>query len=266
VLKPEGRRAHSARQGDSVSGLAPDDLALDAQDLVAGYEPGLAIVQGASLAVRPGEVVAVVGPNGSGKSTLVKAIVGLVPVTAGTVRLHGRNVTGFPAHRLVRDGLAFVPQSENVFARLTVRENLELAAAILPGPARRARTEAQYALFPDLGHLRGLAAGRLSGGQRQMLAVARALVVEPRVLILDEPLAGLAPRLVALVFDTLRKVRALGVTVVLVEQNVRAAVAFADRATVVVDGRDRLTRPAAGFLDDGDVARLFLGGRRGAGR
>jgi branched-chain amino acid transport system ATP-binding protein len=246
-----------------VSGAG--ELALEVRDLVAGYEPGLPIVQGASLAVRPGEVVAMLGPNGSGKSTLVKAIAGLVPVTAGTIRLFGREVTGVPAHRLVREGLAFVPQTENVFARLAVWENLELAAAVLPGPRRRARIEAQYALFPDLHRLRNLAAGHLSGGQRQMLAVARALVVEPRVLILDEPSAGLAPRLVTAVFDTLRTVRALGVTVVLVEQNARAAVALADRATVLVEGRDRLTRAAAGFLDDAEVTRLYLGGGGGRG-
>jgi len=246
--------------GGTAVGAAPDALAIEARDLVAGYEPGLPIVRGASLAARPGEVVAVLGPNGSGKSTLVKAIVGLLPVAAGTVRFFGRDITGLPAHQLVRQGLAFVPQTENVFARLSVRENLELAAAVLPGPRRRGRIESQYALFPDLGRLRALAAGRLSGGQRQMLAVARALVVEPRVLILDEPSAGLAPRLVAAVFDTLRTVRALGVTVVLVEQNARAAVALADRATVLVEGRDRLTRATAGFLDDAAVARLYLGG------
>jgi branched-chain amino acid transport system ATP-binding protein len=227
---------------------------------VAGYEPGLAIVRGASLAVRPGEVRAVLGPNGSGKSTLVKAIAGLVPPAAGTVRLFGRDITRLPAHRLVREGLAFVPQTENVFARLSVRENLELAAAVVPGPARPARLDAQYALFPDLGRLRALPAGRLSGGQRQMLAIARALVVEPRVLILDEPSAGLAPRLVAALFDALRTIRTQGVTVVLVEQNARAAVSLADRATVLVDGRDRLTRAAAGFLADADVVRLYLGG------
>lgn len=235
-------------------------LALEARALVAGYEPGLAIVRGASLAVRPGEVLAVLGPNGSGKSTLVKAIAGLVPLEAGTVRLFGRDVTGRPAHQLVREGLAFVPQTENVFARLSVRENLELAAAVLSRPQRPARIEAQYALFPDLGRLRALAAGRLSGGQRQMLAVARALVVEPRVLVLDEPSAGLAPRLVAALFDTLRAIRALGMTIVLVEQNARAAVALADRATVLVEGRDRVTRAAAGFLDDAEVVRLYLGG------
>jgi branched-chain amino acid transport system ATP-binding protein len=205
-------------------------------------------------------VVAVLGPNGSGKSTLVKAIVGLVPVAAGTVRLFGREITGLPAHRLVREGLAYVPQAENVFARLTVHENLELAAAVLPGPRRREGIGAQYRLFPDLARLRALPAGRLSGGQRQMLAVARALVVEPRVLILDEPSAGLAPRLAAVVFDTLRTVRALGVTVVLVEQNARAALALADRAMVLIEGRDRVTGAAAGFLDVAEVARLYLGG------
>jgi branched-chain amino acid transport system ATP-binding protein len=243
-----------------VSDHTPDGLALEARELVAGYEPGLPIVRGASLAAHPGEVVAVLGPNGSGKSTLVKAIVGLVPVAAGTVRLFGREITGLPAHRLVREGLAYVPQAENVFARLTVHENLELAAAVLPGPRRREGIGAQYRLFPDLARLRALPAGRLSGGQRQMLAVARALVVEPRVLILDEPSAGLAPRLAAVVFDTLRTVRALGVTVVLVEQNARAALALADRAMVLIEGRDRVTGAAAGFLDVAEVARLYLGG------
>src|SRR5262245_60155331 len=250
---------------DAAGAATPDELALETRDLVAGYEPGLSIVRGVSLAARSGEVMAVLGPNGSGKSTLVKAIVGLVPVSAGTVRLFGRDITGHPAHRLVREVLAFVPQTDNVFARLTVRENLELAAAVLPSSRRRARIDAQYSLFPDLGRLRRLAAGRLSGGQRQMLAVARGLVVEPRVLILDEPSAGLAPRLVALLFDTLRRAHGLGVTVILVEQNARAAVALADRATVLVEGRARLTRAAAGFLDDPDVARLYLGtpGARG---
>ena len=252
--------------GTARSGARGPEFALEARDLVAGYEPGLPIVRSANLAVRPGEVVAILGPNGSGKSTLVKAIVGLVSVTAGTVRLEGRDVTGLPAHRLVRQGLAFVPQTENVFARLTVRENLELATAVLPGPRRRERIESQYALFPDLGRLRTLRAGRLSGGQRQMLAVARALVVEPRVLILDEPSAGLAPRLVAAVFDTLRTVRSLGMTIILVEQNARAAVALADRATVLVEGRDRLTRSAAGFLDDPQVGSLYLGGPGGRAR
>jgi branched-chain amino acid transport system ATP-binding protein len=253
-------------ESGAARAAAEGALALEARDLVAGYEPGLAIVRGATLAVRPGEILTVLGPNGSGKSTLVKAIVGLVPVATGAVRLFGRDITGLPAHRLVREGLAFVPQTENVFARLTVRENLELGAAILPGRRRRARIEAQYALFPDLDRLRALAAGRLSGGQRQMLAVARALVVEPRVLILDEPSAGLAPRLVAALFDTLRTVRASGVTVVLVEQNARAAVALADRATVLVEGRDRVTGPAASFLDDAEVARLYLGGPGGRAR
>jgi branched-chain amino acid transport system ATP-binding protein len=245
---------------------APAGLALEARNLVAGYEPGLPVLQGASLEARAGEVVAVLGPNGSGKSTLVKAIAGLVPVEAGTIRLFGRDITAVPAHRRVRHGLAFVPQTENVFARLTVRENLELSAAVLPGSQRRERIEAQYALFPDLGRLRTLPAGRLSGGQRQMLAVARALVVGPQVLILDEPSAGLAPRLNAAVFDMLRTVRALGVTIVLVEQNVRAALTLADRATVLVEGRGRLTRAAAGFLEDTEVARLYLGGRAGPPR
>jgi branched-chain amino acid transport system ATP-binding protein len=233
---------------------------------VAGYEPGLPVLQGAGLTARAGEVVAVLGPNGSGKSTLVKAIAGLVPVAAGTIRLFGRDITEVPAHRRVRQGLAFVPQTENVFARLTVRENLELSAAVLLGRHRRERIEAQYALFPDLGRLRTLPAGRLSGGQRQMLAVARALVVGPQVLILDEPSAGLAPRLSAVVFDMLGTVRALGMTIVLVEQNARAALSLADRATVLIEGRERLTKKAEGFLEDPEVVRLYLGRQVGPAR
>ena len=170
--------------------------ALAIEALEAGYEPGLPIVRGASLAVQPGEIVAILGPNGAGKSTLVKAVAGLVPVSAGRVLLHGQDITRVPAHRLVFEGLAFVPQTENIFANLSIAENLELAAALLRAD-RRERLDPVYAMFPDLARQRTLRAGRLSGGQRQMLAVARALIARPRVLVLDEPSAGLSPKLVA---------------------------------------------------------------------
>jgi branched-chain amino acid transport system ATP-binding protein len=232
--------------------------ALDIQALEAAYEPGLPIVRGASLAVQPGEIVAILGPNGAGKSTLVKAVAGLVPITAGRVLLQGQDITRVPAHRMVFEGLAFVPQTENVFANLTIAENLELAAAILRAD-RHERLAPVYTMFPDLERQRTLLAGRLSGGQRQMLAVARALIAQPRVLMLDEPSAGLSPKLVGQVLEQLKRVRDHGVTVVLVEQNVKAALAVADRAAVLVEGRERIVGTAAELRGDARIAELYLG-------
>ncbi len=232
--------------------------ALDILALEAAYEPGLPIVRGATLSVQPGEIVAILGPNGAGKSTLVKAAAGLVPVTAGRVLLHGQDITRLPAHRRVFEGLAFVPQTENVFANLTIAENLELAAAILKAD-RRERLAPVYAMFPDLERQRTLLAGRLSGGQWQMLAIARALIAKPRVLMLDEPSAGLSPKLVGQVLEQLKRVREHGVTVVLVEQNVKAALAVADRAAVLVEGRERIVGSAAELRSDARIADLYLG-------
>ncbi len=267
-----------------------NSAALRIESLVAGYEPGLPIVRGASLAVQPGEIVALLGPNGAGKSTWVKAVAGLVPISAGSVWLGRDEVTRVPAHQLIHRGLAFVPQTENVFARLTVAENLELAAALMQPPRTeraggpraaadgakadgdtqgnaRGNTRGSvaqrlapiYALFPDLERQRRLLAGRLSGGQRQMVAVARALVAQPRVLMLDEPSAGLSPKLVAQVFEQLAQVRASGVTLVLVEQNVKAALALADRAVVLVEGVVRWDAPAREMQNSPRLADLYLG-------
>jgi branched-chain amino acid transport system ATP-binding protein len=232
--------------------------ALAVDGLVAGYEPDLPIVREASLHVETGEIVALLGPNGAGKSTLVKAVAGLVPVTAGTVRFEGRDITGSPAHRLIREGLAFVPQTENIFTKLTVAENLALAGHRL-GRRLRERIDAVFSLFPDLARQRGLAGGRLSGGQRQMLACARALIVEPRLLMLDEPTAGLAPLMASQLFAKLTDVRSAGVTILIVEQNVKAALALADRAYLLVDGRPRLSGPAAAMARDPALASLYLG-------
>jgi branched-chain amino acid transport system ATP-binding protein len=232
--------------------------ALQIDAVEGGYEPGLPILRGASLTVAPGEIVALLGPNGAGKSTLVKAAAGLVPIWSGRVLLDGRDITATPAHRMVHEGLGFVPQTENVFANLTVLENLQLAAALIARSRRRELTE-MFALFPDLDRQRKLQAGRLSGGQRQMLAVARALVASPSVLILDEPSAGLSPKLVGVVFDRLKAVRDTGVTILLVEQNVKAALALADRAVVLVEGRERLEGRAADLADDKRMAALYLG-------
>ncbi len=227
--------------------------------LVAGYEPGLPIVRGASIRVERGEIVAILGPNGAGKSTLIKAIARLVPATSGTIAFDGQDILAIPAHRLIRQGLAFVPQTENVFANLSITENLELAGFYL-GRRRKARVQAMFDLFPDLARQRGLPAGRLSGGQRQMLAVARALLVEPAMIMLDEPSAGLSPKLVGQVFQKLAEVRASGVTILMVEQNVKAALALADRAYVLVEGREQVEGPAAELRSSADLAQLYLGG------
>jgi branched-chain amino acid transport system ATP-binding protein len=223
-------------------------------------------VRSASLQVGAGEIVAIIGPNGAGKSTLVKAAAGLVPIASGRVSMHGADITQVPAHRMVHQGLAFVPQTENVFANLSIAENLELAASLLlHGRGQRLeRLQPVYAAFPDLARQRALLAGRLSGGQRQMLAVARALIAQPKLLMLDEPSAGLSPKLVTQVLDMLKRVRDGGVTVLLVEQNVKAALAVADRVAVLVEGKERIVAPAAELQRDARIAELYLGRHAGA--
>ena len=233
---------------------------LTVTQLEAGYEPGLSIVKGASIHADRGEIVVILGPNGAGKSSLIKAIAGLVPVTAGRVMLAGEDITAVPAHMKIRKGLAFVPQTENVFPLMSVEENLAVAAGVLRAPA--AHIEEMFALFPDLARQRRLAAGSLSGGQRQMLACARALIVKPGVLMLDEPSAGLSPKFVEQVFARLTEIRASGVTIVLVEQNARAALAIGDRAYVLVEGREAHEGPAKTLWDDPLIAELYLGHRK----
>lgn len=235
-----------------------DGEALSVENLEAGYEPGLPIVRGASLSVRAGEIVALIGPNGAGKSTFVKALAGLVPVSQGRVRLLGRDITNTPAHRMVFEGLAFVPQTDNVFVNLSVAENLELAASVVKA-RRRESLEPVYAMFPDLQQQRADLAGRLSGGQRQMLAVARGLIARPKLLVLDEPSAGLSPKMIEQVFSKLRQVRDGGLTVLLVEQNVKAALALADRTAVLVEGKERAVATSSELLKDGCLAELYLG-------
>jgi branched-chain amino acid transport system ATP-binding protein len=232
---------------------------LEVENLSAGYEPGVPIVRDASINVAAGEIVALLGPNGAGKSTLIKAIAGLVPKFDGRVRLAGRDITATKAHQLVHDGLGFVPQTENVFTRLSVDDNLRLAGDMLPRAGRVAQIETTYALFPDLARQRTLLAGRLSGGQRQMLAIARALIAKPHILILDEASAGLSPKLVTIVFDKLGEIRGAGTTILIVEQNAKAALALADRAYILVEGRNAEEGPAQDLARDPAVGRLYLG-------
>jgi branched-chain amino acid transport system ATP-binding protein len=228
-------------------------------DLIAGYEPEAPIVRGVSLEVMTSEIVTVLGPNGAGKSTLIKAIAGLVPKFSGDVKFENTDITGRAAHLLARQGLGFVPQSENVFTLMSITDNLKLAADILPKSERAARIDEMYALFPDLARQRNLAAGRLSGGQRQMLAVARALMARPRLIMLDEASAGLSPKYVGQVFAKLADIRTSGLTILMVEQNARAALALADRAVILVEGRIAHQGKAAEIAGDPTIRELYLG-------
>jgi len=234
---------------------------LQVRDLVAGYEPGVPIVRGASITVNRGEIVVVLGPNGAGKSSFIKAVAGLVPVSGGTVLLEGKDITSVPAHQMVRMGLAFVPQTENIFPQMSVEDNLKTAGGILKPKLAAERIEKMYETFPDLKSFRRTGAGNLSGGQRQMLAVARALIVDPKLLVLDEPSAGLSPKFVSMVFAMLSEIRKAGVTILLVEQNAKAALAIGDRAYVLVEGKDRHEGIASELWNDPVVAELYLGQR-----
>ena len=234
---------------------------LTVRDVEAGYRPGLPVLHGIDLDVFTGEVVTIIGPNGAGKSTLIKAIAGLAPVSRGTVTYEGQDITGIASHRLTGKGIACVPQTENIFAKLTIRQNMALAAHCL-GRTREARIAASLALFPLLAERQGERASHLSGGQRQMLAIAMATVTEPGLVMMDEPTAGLAPKIAAEVFRDIRALAQSGVTVLLVEQNAKAALAISDRGYVFAEGENRLDGPAADLLSDPEVGEIYLGVRR----
>jgi len=238
-----------------------NDPALVVRGLVAGYVPEVDILNGIALEVRRGEIVTVLGPNGAGKSTLIKTIAGLVRIRAGSVRLFGDEVGGEATHHLVRRGLAYVPQVRNVFARLSVEENLEMGAFVRHDEIGVDR-ERVFALFPRLKERRRQRAGTLSGGERQMVAVARALMARPRLLMLDEPSAALSPKLVGMVLAKVREVRDSGVTILMVEQNATAALAISDRGYVLADGRERISGPATELLANPEVGELYLGVRK----
>ena len=233
---------------------------LSVENLVAGYEPGLPIVNGASIHAGKGEIVAVLGPNGAGKSTLLKAIAGLTPKSGGRVKLGERDITRLPAHEMIEAGVAFAPQTENVFVSMSVDDNLKLAAGALPRGLRVERIAMMYGAFPDLERQKSLLAGRLSGGQRQMLAIARAMLVQPRRAdarrALGRPVAQIRRNRL---LETGRN-RQTGVTIVIVEQNARAALTLADRVYVLVQGRNRHEGRARDLLDDPVIAALYFGG------
>ena len=231
---------------------------MEAEDVHAGYG-GNEILHGVSLTLGEREVVTILGPNGAGKSTLLKAIMGYVIPTSGTVRLRGQPVTRLRPDQRVRMRVAFVPQLDNVFPSLTVAENLTMGGYALPGPALAEAMTRAYDAYPRLAERRRQQARTLSGGERQLLAMARALLTDPQVLLLDEPSAALSPRLAGEVFDQIAEIRAGGRAVVIVEQEARRSLEISDRAYVLVDGRNAFQAPANTILDDPRMGALFLG-------
>jgi len=229
-----------------------------ADALVAGYFPGVNILNGSDLYAREGELVGIIGPNGAGKSTLLKAIFGLVRVSQGAVLLKDEDITNLRADQLVKRGVGFVPQTNNVFPSLSIEENLQMGA--FQDPSRfKERFEKVVSLFPTLGERRKQRAGSLSGGERQMVAMGRALMMEPSVLLLDEPSAGLSPVLQDEVFIRVKEINATGVTVIIVEQNARRCLQIVDRGYVLDQGKNAYTGTGAQLANDPKVVELYLG-------
>ena len=231
---------------------------LEITNLHAGYG-AMTILHGIDMALERGEIGVIVGPNGAGKSTTLKAMFGLLNITDGAIVLDGENITAIAPEKLVEHGVAFVPQEANVFPTLTVHENLEMGAYTKRGNLRPLYDHI-YEVFPPLKEKRRQPAGELSGGQRQMVAFGRALMVEPSLLLLDEPTAGLSPMFMSEIFDRVLAVNETGVTIAMVEQNAKQALRIADKGFVLASGRNRFTGTGEELLNDEDVARSFLGG------
>ncbi len=229
-----------------------------AENLFAGYLPGINILNGASLVADKGELIGIIGPNGAGKSTLLKAIFGQVNIREGRVLLNGEDITGLKANQLVSKGVAFVPQTNNVFPSLTIEENLQMG--VFQTPKRfDERFEFVTSIFPDLGKRRAQKAGSLSGGERQMVAMGRALMIDPSVLLLDEPSAGLSPVRQDEAFLRVKEVNKAGVTVIMVEQNARRCLQICHRAYVLDQGKDAHTGTGRELLNDPKMVELYLG-------
>ncbi len=234
------------------------DLLLDASDVTAGYLPGIDILTGCNLTLAEGEFVGIIGPNGAGKSTLLKSLFGLVNIRSGSVTLRGEDITNASAHGLVSKGVGYVPQTQNIFPSLTIEENLEMGLYLRPKRFRE-RFDVVAELFPLLKNRRKQRAGGLSGGERQMVAMGRALMMDPRVLLLDEPSAGLSPALQDEAFLRAREINATGVSIIMVEQNARRCLQISHRAYVLDQGRNAYTGPGRELLNDPKVIELYLG-------
>jgi branched-chain amino acid transport system ATP-binding protein len=227
--------------------------------MTGGYGTGADILHGCTIAVDKGEIAVIVGPNGAGKSTAMKAVFGMLKLRQGQVRLGGQDITGLSPQERVRAGMGFVPQTSNVFTSMTVEENLEMGAYIREDDFAETM-EQVFALFPILREKRRQPAGELSGGQRQQVAVGRALMTKPSLLMLDEPTAGVSPIVMDELFDKILEVAATGIAILMVEQNARQALNIADRGYVLVQGRNRYTDTGEALLADPEVRRTFLGG------
>ena len=233
---------------------------LQAQGLTAGYGK-MPILHDVSLEVRAGEMVSIIGPNGAGKSTALKSMVGFVKVSSGHVRFDGQEITGLRPDQVLPRGLAYVPQGRIVFPQMTVLENLEMGGYIeRDGRRIREALEQVFGLFPILSERQRQKAGTMSGGEQQMVAIARALMTRPKLILLDEPSLGLSPKFVSLIFDKLMAMKQSGYTLVVVEQNAAKALAVADRGYVLELGRNRFAGTGAALLADPEVKRLYLGG------
>ena len=228
-------------------------------DAVSGGYGEADILHDVSLEVGAGEIVVIIGPNGAGKSTAIKAVFGLLRLSSGRIALDGEEITGMEPAKVVRKGVCYVPQTDNVFPSLTVEENLEMGAFVRPGDFRP-RLREIYDMFPPLAEKRRQPAGQLSGGQRQMVAIGKALMLEPRILLLDEPTAGLSPIYRAEIFAIVRDVNAAGTPILMVEQNAKQSLGVADRGYVLVDGQNRIDDTGDALLANSEVVEMFLGG------
>ena len=231
---------------------------LSIRDLTAGYGQ-MTILKGVNMTLDAGEIGVIVGPNGAGKSTMLKAIFGMLNVTAGSISFEGADITGIRSEKLAAHRIAFVPQESNVFASLTVQENLEMGAYVRRDDYS-AVMDHVYEIFPDLKGKRRQPAGELSGGQRQMVAFGRAMMIEPKLILLDEPTAGLSPMFMSVIFDRVIAINRTGVTVAMVEQNAKQALAIAHKGFVLANGRNSFTDTGQNLLNNPEVARSFLGG------
>ncbi|MGP0129452.1 MAG: ABC transporter ATP-binding protein [cyanobacterium endosymbiont of Rhopalodia musculus] len=231
---------------------------LEVESVYAGYVEDFNILQGINFRVTPGELVAVIGPNGAGKSTLAKTIFGLLTPNQGKIIFKGKNIVRVPSDKIVRHGMCYVPQISNVFSALTIDENLEVGAFIKKGSLKQDKDRI-YTMFPRLGERRRQRAGKLSGGERQLLAMGRALMLDPDLLLLDEPSAALSPILVNNIFEQIKAINRMGKAIVLVEQNAKKALLIADRGYVLENGCDRLEGSGESLLGNPKVGRLYLG-------
>jgi branched-chain amino acid transport system ATP-binding protein len=234
------------------------EAVVEVETVTAGYLPGVNILNACSLVARQGELIGIIGPNGAGKSTLLKSIFGLVKVRDGKVRLNGEEITNLKANKLVAKGVGFVPQTNNVFPSLTIQENLEMGMFQKPKGVKE-RLEYVTAIFPELGKRLGQRAGSLSGGERQMVAMSRALMMGPHVMLLDEPSAGLSPVRQDEAFLRVKEINRAGVTTIMVEQNARRCLQICDRGYVLDQGRDAYTGTGRDLLNDPKVIGLYLG-------